>query len=56
MVGILSGEVLAGAAAAAMALDFGMPLQIVGKTVGNDRSLLNHVHTFGLETVDFIDE
>ena len=56
VVGVLGGEVLAGAAAAAVALDFGMPLQVISQAVGNDGPLLDDVEPLRLVAVDFIDE
>lgn len=56
MVGILGGEILAGAATAAMALNFGMTLQVVGETFGNNRSLLDNLHMLRLVAVDFVDK
>ncbi len=56
MVGILGRVIVAGAAAAAMSLYLGMALQVVGKAVGNDGTLLDDVHALGHVFVDLVDE
>ena len=54
MVGILGGEVAAGAPSAAVALDFGMASQVVGQAVGYDRPLLDDVHALWPVLVDLV--
>lgn len=56
VVGVLGGKILAGATAAAMALDFRVALQVVGQTVGDNGSLLDDVQPLWLVMVDFVDK
>lgn len=56
VVGILSSIVVAGSALAAMALNLRVALQVVGKTVGNNRALLDDAYAFGSVLVDLVDE
>ena len=48
MVWVLGREVVASAALAAMALDFGVASQVIGQAVGHNGSLLDDVHAVGL--------
>lgn len=56
MVGVLGGEILALASLAAMLLDFGMALKVVGQAVGNNGTLLHHSDVCGNVAIDFMDE
>lgn len=56
MVGILGREILARTTAAAVMLNLRMALQVVGKAVGDNGTLLDDIHALGHVLIDFINE
>ena len=56
VVGVFGSEVAAGASLAAVSLNLGMTLQVVGQTVGHDGTLLDDVHALRHVLVDFVNE